>query len=136
MWRFLKEKKSSKDMLTKVTQTSIATYHAPEVQASISNQRLRVARFIIEATKSGRPTCRTAIWEHFASAGDAALNEKGSVARAVSELIEASNEGGLVYDGKAYELRFVESKKYAGRMVEHFCMVLRHPKETNQLELF
>ena len=123
-------------MLTKVTQTSIATYHAPEVQASISNQRLRVARFIIEATKSGKPTCRTAIWEHFASAGDAALNQKGSVARAVNELIKLSSEEGVIYDGRMYEVRFVESKEYGGRTVEHFCMVLRHPKETNQLELF
>ena len=99
MWRFLKEKKSSKDMLTNVTSTSIAAYRSPDVQASIGNQRLRVARFIIEATKSGKPTCRTAVWEHFARAGDAALNQKGSVARAVNELVKLSDCDGVVFYG-------------------------------------
>lgn len=121
-------------MLTNVTQTSISAYHSPDVQASIQNQRLRVARFIIDATKHGKPTCRTAVWEHFARAGDAALNQKGSIARAVNELVKLSETEGVVYDGRVYELRFVESKEYAGRTVEHFCMVLQKPKE-NQLEL-
>lgn len=123
-------------MLTNVTQTSISTYHAPDVQASIQNQRLRVARFIIDATKHGKPTCRTAVWEHFTRSGDAALNQKGSVARAVNELVKLSEGEGVVFDGKVYEMRFVESKVHGGRLVEHFCMVLRQPKEANQLELF
>lgn len=123
-------------MLTNVTNTSIMAFHSPDVQASIQNQRLRVAAFIIRETKTGKPTCRTAIWEHFARAGDAALNQKGSVARAVNELIKLSSEEGVIYDGRVYELRFVESKEYGGRTVEHFCMVLRQPKEALQMELF
>jgi hypothetical protein len=123
-------------MLTNVTQTSIAAFHSPDVQASIQNQRLRVAAFIIRETKTGKPTCRTAIWEYFARAGDAALNQKGSVARAVNELVKLSESEGVMFDGRIYEMRFVESKVYGGRLVEHFCMVLRHPKEANQLELF
>lgn len=123
-------------MLTNVTQTSIAAFHSPDVQSSIQNQRLRVAAFIIRETKTGKPTCRTAIWEHFARAGDAALNQKGSVARAVNELVKLSESEGVMFDGRIYEMRFVESKVYGGRLVEHFCMVLRQPKEANQLELF
>ena len=123
-------------MLTNVTNTSIMAFHSPDVQESIKSQRLRVARFIIEATKFGRPTCRTAIWEQFARAGDAALGQSGSVARAVNELIKLTESGeGVLYDGRVYELQFVEPRKYGSKVVQHFCMVLRKPKE-NQLELF
>ena len=123
-------------MLTNVTNTSIMAFHSPDVQASIQNQRLRVAAFIIMETKTGKPTCRTAIWEHFARAGDSALNQKGSVARAVNELVKLSDCDGVVFDGKVYEMRFVDARKYGSKVVEHFCMVLRQPREANQLELF
>lgn len=105
------------------TETSIAAFYDPSVQASIGQQRLRVAEFIINQTKGGKPVCRTQIWEHFTRACDPALSQKSSVARAVNELLE-----GITFDGRAYDFKMVEAKPYAGRTVEHFCLVLRVQK--------
>lgn len=119
-------------MKTQVQQTSIQAYHSPDVQASIDGQRIRVAREIVRQTKAGKPSCIGSLWEHFNKAGDKALSEKSSVSRACNEIYHM---GSIVVDGFLYDYKTVERKKYNGRLVNHFCLVLA-TVETGQIELF
>ena len=112
-------------MKTNVSQTSIQVYHDPEVQASISNQRERVARRVIEQTKHGKPSCIASLYDHFNMVGDKALSQKSSVSRACNEIGFHCDEWGFIeVDGKKYGFEQVAPRKYNGHTVKHFCLVL------------
>lgn len=110
-------------MHTNVAQTSIEVYHKPEVQASISNQRERVARRVIAMTKEGKPSCIASLYDYFNMAGDKALSQKSSVSRACNEIAFHCDEWGFIeVDGRKYAFEQVAPRKYNGHTVKHFCL--------------
>ena len=123
-------------MKTNVSQTSIQAFHDPEVQASIGNQRERVAARIVAETKAGRLSCIGSLWEYFCKQGDKALSQKSSVSRACNEIAEA---GTIEVNGLKYKMKEVDPKKFNGRLAKHFCLVLMKepaPESGTQIELF
>lgn len=123
-------------MKTNVSQTSIQAFHDPEVQASIGNQRERVAARIVAETKAGRLSCMGSLWEYFCKQGDKALSQKSSVSRACNEIAEA---GTIEVNGLKYRLEEVAPKKFNGHLAKHFCLVLLKepaPESGKQTELF
>jgi hypothetical protein len=122
-------------MKTNVTGTSIAAYHDPEVQAAIQTQREQVARHMLAATKAGKPSCIGSVWEHFCKLGDRGLSQKSSVSRALNEIVEA---GSVVIDGVEYVVEAVAPRKFNGRVVNHYCLILPKPtpQGVQQLDLF
>jgi len=115
-------------MKTNVQSTSIQAYHDPEVQASISSQRERVALRVIAETKAGRPSCIASLYDFFNKAGDKALSQKSSISRACNELGFYFDEWGFVLvEGKKYAFEQVAPRKYGGHLAKHFCMILIQP---------
>ena len=125
-------------MLTKVSSTSIEVFHKPEVQASISNQRERVARRVIEQTKAGKPSCIGSLYDHFNMKADKALSQKSSVSRACNDIAKHCQEfGAIEVEGKNYEFQEVAPRKYNGHTVKHFCLVLIKAEVPGvQIEMF
>ncbi len=124
-------------MLTNVASTSIEVYHKPEVQASIDNQRIRVARRVIAEAKAGRPSCIGSLYDHFNMAGDKALSQKSSVSRACNEIAFHCDEWGFIeVDGRKYAFEQVSPRKYNGHIVKHFCLKMVQVENGNQGELF
>ena len=125
-------------MLTNVAPTSIEAYHKPEVQASISSQRERVARRVIEQTKAGKPSCIASLYDHFNMIGDKALSQKSSLSRACNEIgFHCDEWGSIEVDGKKYAMEEVAPRKYAGHMAKHFCLVLIQTAESGrQVSMF
>ena len=129
--------KKKHTMQTKVSSTSIEVYHKPEVQASISNQRERVARRVIEQTKAGKPSCIASLYDHFNMTGDKALSQKSSVSRACNEIGFHCDEWGFIeVDGRKYGFEQVAPRKYNGHTVKHFCLVLQSESTGVQTSLF
>ena len=121
-------------MRTKVAETSIVTFHDPEVQASIQSQRERVAARVIAETKAGRPSCIASLYDFFNKTGDKALSQKSSVSRACNEIAFHCDEWGFVeVSGLKYTFEQVAPRKYGGHLARHFCLViLREPSPVGE----
>ena len=124
-------------MHTNVAQTSIEVYYKPEVQASIDNQRIRVARRVVAMTKEGKPSCIASLYDHFNMAGDKALSQKSSVSRSCNEIAAHCQEQGFIeVDGRKYAFEQVTPRKYNGHIVKHFCLKMVQSDGGVQVELF
>lgn len=122
-------------MTTKVSPTSIAAYHDPEVQDLIATQFQRVSAYVVAQTKAGKAVCIGSIWSHFSLTERKGLGQISSVSRVCNEL--SKPEAVIIVDGKEYRYEARPSKKFNGRMVIHFCLVLKYkPSEAVQTELF
>jgi len=125
-------------MLTNVAPTSMEAYHDPNVKASISNQRQRVAARVIYRTEKGHPSCIASLYDYFNQIGDKALSQKSSVSRACNEIAGLCQTDGFIeVEGRKYQFQEVAARKYAGHMAKHFCLVLM-PSEGagDQIEMF
>ena len=108
-------------MKTSVAPTSIAIYHEAETQSMMATQFDRVAAYVVEQTKAGKSVCITSIWEFFAKHEKTGLGQKGTVSRVCGAIEKAES---VTVNGKQYRFERVASKKFNGKMVQHFCLVL------------
>ena len=111
-------------MKTNAAATSIEIYHQPETQALMATQFDTVCAYVVEQTKGGKPVCITSIWEHYARHEKTGLGQKGTVSRVCGAIEKAEI---VTVNGKQYRFERVSPRKFNGKMVQHFCLVLIKP---------
>lgn len=118
-------------MKTKVTDTSIAAYHAHPVK---SGQALEVAIYAEKETKGGRLVWISKIADHFALQGRKDLNQTGRVSARLNEI----KKHGVILKEKKYRLEKVkEAVPPDGRCkVEMWALVVDVPAKNEQTTLF
>ncbi len=117
-------------MKTRVTQTSIETYHT----LNKNTQLLLIAAFLAKETKAGKSHSIKTIAEHFMKVGNASLREGGTVSARLNDI----KKDGIVYDGRVMHLELVEKKKNpTGRTAEFYWLVnAKQPQAATQGTLF
>jgi hypothetical protein len=100
-----------------------------EKQAAKS-QSNDVARFIIAETKAGRPCWIRKIAMHADKIGHDGLSQISTASARVNNL----RKQGAFIAGEEYVIHDLEPRKcdYTGKLVEHFCMVLKSEHERIQ----
>ena len=102
---FLNETK----MQTRVTETSIAAF---DKLNKADQQLVKIARFLIEETKHGRPHSIQTIAAHFGRAMDVALVQTGRVSARLNRIKggDKKNPPGVWVDGVEYKLQKVKTE--------------------------
>lgn len=121
-------------MKTNTAATSIAIYHTEETQSLMATQFDTVAAYVVEQTKTGNPVCITSIWEHYARHEKTGLGQKGTVSRVCGAIEKAEI---ITVNGKQYRFERVAPRKFNGKIVQHFYLILLKPAaDAVQTELF
>lgn len=123
-------------MKTKVSETSISSFHSTDIQDLMSTQFQRVADHVVEQTKHGKESCIGSVWEHFAKSETKGLGQISSVSRVCNELAKPDAE--IIVGGREYRYEARPAKKFGRGVVKHFCLVLKQKpaNEGAQIEMF